>query len=80
MVFKPTDVIPIVNYAWARSFARSDCNRKAILERVVLKYRMKQMQQPKPTDRKKNKRKCQLLTPTQEWQQQFSMHFMNKEI
>ena len=32
-VFCPTDIIPIVNYAWDRSFARTESNKTAIIER-----------------------------------------------
>jgi hypothetical protein len=38
--FKPTDVIPLFNLAWADSFGRKELARKAILERgwLVLNY------------------------------------------
>ena len=32
-VFSPTDIIPIINYAWDRSFARTESNKTAIIER-----------------------------------------------
>jgi hypothetical protein len=32
-VFAPTDIIPIINYAWDRSFARCESNKTAIVER-----------------------------------------------
>jgi hypothetical protein len=32
-VFKPTDIVPIVNYAWNSSFAKKESNRNAIFER-----------------------------------------------
>ena len=33
LTFKPTDIIPIVNRAWNRSFAKADSNRRAIVDR-----------------------------------------------
>ena len=29
----PTDIVPLVNIAWEKSFTRSDINKKAIVER-----------------------------------------------
>ena len=33
MKFSPTDVIPLVNKAWEKSFARKDCAMRAIIQR-----------------------------------------------
>jgi hypothetical protein len=33
LALKPTNIVPIVNYAWERSFNRVDNNKRAILER-----------------------------------------------
>ena len=35
---QPTDIVPMINHAWDRSFAREESNKKAIYERGWYPY------------------------------------------
>ena len=50
----PTDTIPIINYAWKRSFAKVDTNKKGIAARgwALLNYNLLTNSQIQPTMRK----------------------------
>ena len=53
----PTDIIPIINYAWNKSFARTECNMNAITSRGwnPMNYNLLTARQIQPTITKSEK-------------------------
>ena len=58
-----TDIVPIVNYAWNRSFAKVESNKKAIAERGRNPLDRRLLLHPQILNTKKNKREqCSIHT------------------